>query len=411
MRYIWKDYRYFMKHERFVCVLAIVCILVSTLVLHFAYGLYQNRNCNYENEPNMAQAGESEETVIRFFFSDDPDKRVTKKEVQECLQEVAAKMPQYEEYGNSDFVLFTCFTDDLAFNKIFPQDRESVLRVIVDEDGLEAPRLLFDNMIKSGMARGQFWTNANERIDGEKVCVFPEYKSGQNTTVTYIDDKGKEYPSWDHALNADGTTTVNGEDYKVIGYYDWDFLPWVPFGSLADDIVIKRGEFCFIESVTGRTRDDIVDIVKKQLGDKVTVDENSLRYRKDVKYKYKTVLLLVAVMSALVAVNYMILYMYLLERRKRESIIFRMCGMPRWKCVCMNVVECILFTIPFYMIAAVAYALWILPLIRRFFLRMSMAYSLWIYAALFGIYLAASLIVCTIGVFVNSRGSIVNGLQ
>lgn len=403
MRYIWKDYRYFMRHERFVCILAIVCILVSTLILHFAYGLYQNRNCNFENEPNMQLAGESEEDLIKLYFSDEG---VPKGELRDCLSEVAECMSEIEQYGNSDFVLFTCYAD-LEVSPVFPQDEESVLRVIVDKDGIRAPRLLYDNMVKGAMAEGQFWTDADEQTDGRKVCLFPQYE-GQGT---YVDKNGKEYPTWDHALNADGTTTINGEDYTVIGYYWWNLLPWVPFGSLADDTLIKRGDFCFVESVTGRTRDRIVDIVKKHFGDRVTIDKNSLRYRKDIKYQYKTVLVLAAVMSALVAINYMILYTYLLERRRRESIIFRICGMSWWKCAGMNIAECLLFTIPFYLLGAVIYKLWILPAVSGFFIRMSMAYSWWIYAVLFGIYLAVSFVVCTIGVLVNSRGSIVKGLQ
>ena len=75
MRYIIKDYKYFFKNEKGIFILAAICIMISTLILHFCYGLYQNQHSNGSNAPSMTN--ETEENWIRFEISTEEGKQVT----------------------------------------------------------------------------------------------------------------------------------------------------------------------------------------------------------------------------------------------------------------------------------------------------------------------------------------------
>lgn len=401
MRYILKDYRYFFKNEKGIFILAAICVMISTLILHFCYGLYQNKHSNGSNAPSMTN--ETEENWVRFEFSTEEGKQVTKADVKRCLLKVADNMDLIQSYGNSDSTLFTCYAN-LDWN--YPMDTENVLRIILDKDGLHAPTICYDNMVSSNMADGAFWTDEDE-ANGAKVCMYYDYRDGRSMEMS----DGKVYPNEECALNEDGTVTIEGEDYTIIGYEWWEFAPWVPFGSLKDDTIINNGYFCFTEWVTQRNFDYISQIFIDELGDdRVTVD-TSCSYRKDLEYKYRTILMMIAVLAMIVTVNYMILYTYLLECRRFQTAVFRICGMARWKGNLFRLSECLLFTMPFYIIAALAYAFVIMPVIRQYFTRMQLSYSLWVYFALFGIYVGASVVVCFIGILADNHNTIVQELQ
>ena len=399
MQYIIKNYRYFMKKEKTIFLLAMACIIISTFILHFAYGLYQNKNSNLDNEPNMYVDGKSK--WIEFEFNKEAGKEVTRGDLTHCLEKLSKNMDLVQANGNSDFTLFICYAD-LDWN--FPIDLESTLRVIITEDGIEAPTIIFENMLSSGQDLSGYWTNKDEE-EGNKVCVFPV----NDGIIT--DEKGVTWPEYSVALNKDGTASINGTKYSVIGYSSWIHCPMMPFSSLDENTPIKRGYFAFVEEVTGKNFDYISQLFIDELGaDRVTVDD-SLSYRKDIKYNYRTVLIMAAIMCVLVAMNYMVLYTYLLERRKRTTSILRICGMARWKGCLMNMGECILLTVPFYLISATIYGCIVLPRIREYFTRMQGAYNFKIYIALFGIYIMTSVVICGIGVIYNSRGSIVLQLR
>ena len=395
MQYIFKNYRYFIKKEKTIFLLAAACIIISTFILHFAYGLYQNKNSNLDNEPNMYVDGKSK--WIEFEFSKEPGKMVTRGEITQCLQKLSKSMDLVQANGNSDFTLFICYAD-LDWN--YPVDLESTLRVIVNEDGIKAPTIIFENMLSSGQDLSGYWTDTDEE-SGNKVCIFPV------SDGIYTDEKGVTWPDYSVALNKDGTVPIEGNDYSIIGYSSYIHCPMMPFSSLDEDTPIKSGYFAFVEDVTGKNFDYISQLFIDELGaDRVTVDD-SISYRKDIKYNYRTVLIMAAIMCVLVAMNYMVLYTYLLERRKRTTAILRICGMSKCKSCLMNIAECILLTVPFYLISATIYGCIVLPHIREYFTRMQGAYTLKIYIVLFGIYLMASVVICGIGVTYNNRGSIV----
>lgn len=44
MKYILRNIKMFIRHEKTIFIVMIICILSSALILNFAYGLYQNFN-------------------------------------------------------------------------------------------------------------------------------------------------------------------------------------------------------------------------------------------------------------------------------------------------------------------------------------------------------------------------------
>lgn len=401
MNYIFKNYRYFIKNECTIFFMVILCVIVSSLILHFSYGVYQNMHSGFSAHKPVF---ETEENRVDFTFTEDIKNQVTKGELDQCLEQVSNTMDIIQSYGNSDSTLFTAY-EYLDWN--FPRHEACTSVVTVTADGIKAPKQVFDNLRRGdSFYDGGKWTDRQE-AEGDRVCLFPYYELTEQGST---DDNGVSYPPVFTALNDDGTLTINGEIYQVAGHLLMAITPIVCYGSLAKDTPIVRGSFYFEEGVTGNTFQHITDIFESTLGkDRVTVDD-SCSYRTDIHYTYRTALIMIVILGIVAAINYMILYSYLLRRRRREIAILRICGMTRWKGILLSVTECMLLTVPFYVLAAVIYAFYILPKIRIYFTLMQQAYSIWIYMALFGIYFGISLLVCLIGVTIQNKRSIRMGV-
>ena len=211
--------------------------------------------------------------------------------------------------------------------------------------------------------------------------------------------------------------TVNGLKYRIEvlpkelvkpGMYEYkedeiDIVHqiFIPFGTLPDDTeFVLEGEtspffFEFYEPVTKSQYNDLAACLEAYTAGRATLPPMEFTEVSEIYY-YRTILLISAVIAVLAAVNMAILYKYILERRAKTIVIFRICGSSLLRMCGMYICECMLAVIPLFALTELFYHTVIMPKLCTVFEYMESAYSLNIYLYIFVIYIVISFIVLLI---------------
>lgn len=402
MRYIFKNYAGFAKNNRSLFLLAIITIWISAMILHLSYGVYQNAHIIWKGNYDT----ETSNNYIEFTFSTDKGKEVTKADLTRCFNRIVDSMDIIQASGNSDFVLFDGYTPlDWGYptETLSSSDRQRAdpnIKLVIDSGGLRAPAIIFDNMLKYGFSNGGRWTDEDE-ASGRQVALFWDYQAQESPSDDFV--------SPECALNEDGSVTIDGKKYEIIGYQNFFLPPLIPYGSLDANVVFSSGKFVFREWVSVTSYATITDILKEELGDRVQILHEQRSHEEDAHYTYSAAITIVILLALIAVTDLLIVYQYYVKRNEYKRCIFRICGMSRWKAIGIQFGECLLLTIPVYVIAAVTFAFGILPRLTPYFVYMKYSFSPQIYAAIFGIYIACTSICCLIALWIeNHRHTIVD---
>lgn len=281
---------------------------------------------------------------------------------------------------------------EVCLKAFSPELQEKLMAVIAETDAAEGIRLQVhfqmqdgqykacqvfrENLLRNGMA-DIYFTNEEEEA-GEPVTI-----AGNGLALQYSLEAGKEM-------------SLNGKKYRIIGKQNWlEYGVFVPFASLEDKEILAADtgiQLHFLTPLKVQEYQQIREILGGTLGGRIripelnVVDENEFRL-------YRTVLLTMGVVTLLAVMNFMILYQYILMKRRTMQEIFFLCGLTRWKQVLLYLEECVLLCV---FSSAAGILLFILlgePLMYRFFPYIDGVYSMKIYLELFSGFVGISMAV------------------
>lgn len=387
MTQIFRNLKSMWKYQKNIFILAILCIFISTVIILFSMGIYQHFEKMIEGDLKFY---DSHRSYVHMQF---PDRDVTKEELKNCLLKVSEGLDDIAGYGNRlEFVEMSMNADwgyDVKeFQNYDPTTWEEkvamVVRVGLEQGQIVAPHKWFEGISSCGSLVGTSgWSDAQEAA-GDHVAFFS--KEDQLSTIDFPKQKR---PDEDENIQIDGVT------YHVMGYSDWDYSPSVPFGSLPDSQKFFKCSFYFSEYVTQNTFDYITGLFRETLGDRMIIEDEKLD-RENIYYTYKTVMQIEVLICVVAILNFMILYIYIMEKRAKTTRIFSLCGLSKWKAYWINMGEILVLSVPVYLIANVVFSAFILPRMKHWFRYMAMAYNLPVYIELFMIYLAVLWGICSI---------------
>ncbi|GHU52693.1 hypothetical protein FACS1894132_02920 [Clostridia bacterium] len=390
MNFIFKNICNFFTNQKIFFILLIVSIAVSTLILNFSYGLYQNYNTLKRISHNAENLSEFEigvnNTNNKYLRRQDLDMALT-------------KLP-------NSFKKSPCFlvTFPLNINDVF-NTSSNVKILALSFIKIENHKILINelsyNSIKNSNDSNTAITEGrqfsiNEFYNGSKVINMPN-----NGVVTaFIENNGKV--NFQH-INIkdyvkDGQILINNENYNVIGY--GFAYPIIPYFSINSDSKVERIAFGFQDNsiITYKDYNNIKKVFESELGDLITMPEPEFP---DVEnyYFYNTIIIISILISVVSALIIALLYNYILIRRWKSLTIFRLCGCTRMKIIGMYLAECLLISVPIFLLSTVAYDRFLLPLLAKRYENMAGAYSIKLYALIFGIYFVSSIIVLFLMIF------------
>ncbi len=382
--------------QRLLSTLLVLNIVISCLVICFSYGLYQNYNV-------IVHDGESDQMlhldveIKPELLSTDPDKPFTCEVTLQNMYDFINSLSD-ETIDNVRYVTFNVGYE----NNVYVHENEK-------SGYYTQPAYLTRS--EEGLTDGEEWDYIDDRyfVNGDKVAlVGEELFQGHNSMGVYswgiaclASPGGSNY-----SVEANENTflpdncdeiEIEGEKYKIVATLQNSDMIYIPCTSL-DPSTKLSSHYIIIYFKNGMTLDQYKDIcsgLKTGMGDMINIPEVELTEASQIYY-YKTIMLISVVIAVLAAINMAILYRYILEKRSSQLAIFRICGCSKGKAIMSYLLECLCINAPLFAITQLVYHKLIMPRLTSLFPNMAGAYSFKLYAAIFGLYIAASTLVMLI---------------
>ncbi len=386
LKYIFKNLKSQFTKQGVISLLLVINIIVSALVICFSYGLYQHYNI-------VIDKGDKQPTSLMLYGNPDyitydergvPFSGVTFQNV----IDLAKSLPD-ETAQKLNFLIKTPLEAD-----VFDIGYGAFTFYFVCEDGeINSPHVMFPE--------GAY-------PNGEKVAMVSTEQLEDHFGPTFQMFNGLEVSSI--PLSADDKEIiVDGEEYEVVifGGVDAGSIPYIPITSVNPSTLIRYAQsyvmIIYIDvRLTTADYNNIEQAVENIMGDVAYLEKPEITDITETYY-YKTIIIISVIIAILAAINMAILYRYILEKRSSELAIFRICGCSKAKAVMSYLIECMLINAPLFALTQLCYHKLIMPKLSGLFPHMQGAYSFKLYAAIFGIYVVASLIVMLIMIVATIR--------
>lgn len=172
MKYTIKNIQSFIKNEKMIFILVLLCIITSSFIINFSYGLYQNYNVIKEEES-------SEFTEIDIMINDNDS--VTKEKIKDCVFSVSDKT-------NDALKMYLVFPILEEFYNRQDDDWNRLMNRFVVKDNTIRPSEYFaQTLIDNGnMISGEYFTDEQE-INGDLVALVTPPLEDQTFKDTMVD--------------------------------------------------------------------------------------------------------------------------------------------------------------------------------------------------------------------------------
>ena len=372
-KYTLKNIKSFFINNFIIFILLVISTITSAIVIFFSYGVYQNYNTilSYKED-------DLSDDYIGINYVNTGSEYVTKRDLLNCLSEI----------------------DDIS-NELREQIIQYDVEGIIDNNSYEFKFLYCDGKFK---VAEEFKENLKKYDNLTEGTYWSDYEEANGICVALISDPAVfgEISALD-SIKYVNQLKIGGKIYDIIGKQAWNEKgAMFPFSTVADEQLLTSTLISFNSAVSVKTYNQIRDVFNNYMGDKAVFEEIRT-IDKDTYYTYKTVILISVFIALIAAINFMILYRYIMSTRKRTTAIFRILGLTPAKLNFMNMSECIILIVPFFILGMVLYQTVFLPRLHTYFVYMQDAYTPFVYFLLFVIFISVSLIVIGIMLLVMSR--------
>ena len=239
----------------------------------------------------------------------------------------------------------------------------------------------------------------NAMLESGRYFTEEEYRKGEKVAICwdYLHWNTMSSPVSKRMAVDKKILHIQGKDYKIIAYGIIDIdRPVIPITSL-EDTTPFTGEivFNFKKPIRQEQYDIVVEKTEKIFGDKAVVAAANLP-DDDAVYLYNTIIMVTIFITLVSAINFAVLYRYILSSRKQALMVYRICGLSFCRVVLLYLGECTALTITAYFIGVLLFENVILKKISGYYEYMSSSYSSYIYFVLFAVYFLISLLVLTL---------------
>ncbi|MCM1299820.1 MAG: hypothetical protein NC203_11880 [Firmicutes bacterium] len=187
------------------------------------------------------------------------------------------------------------------------------------------------------MPFGRYITDNEEAAGKQVALVWGTNANSWNTPCTNI-------------KNDDGTITLFGKKYEVVGVYNaGGGTPIVPFLTVPDELRILQFSITFERNITRSVYESLRQTAAEVIPDKLIFPELELPDRDSIAI-YNNMIVIAVIISFLSIVNFAMLYRFVLKKRQRNLAVLRICGCTKAKAVLIYLAECLILTLPAYIV-------------------------------------------------------------
>lgn len=374
MKYIILNIKSLFKNERMFFLILFICIFLSSFVLNFSYGLYQNYNIKKYEENSKSQS-----LVI------DIKNPVKKSEFKEYIESLSEKT-----LSSFSSIFIAGTLDELESDSYNTLD----CRFIYKDGVYSTPDILIENLeSQKDIKYGRYFTADEEKL-GSKVAFVSTKASGQwndQSECLKVDEKHIK---------------INGETYEVVGGGILP-APTIPFMSVPDDFLYDDIFMIELKNVLSNSAyNEMKENAQIYLEDSFVFPELDLPDTDSISI-YKNIIAIAVLMCLISALNFILIYRFILEQRKKRTAIFRINGCTRKKTFIYSYLECVFISVPVYILGTCIFNFIFEPLFENWFEYFDRAYTLKSYFILFIVYAVILTVMVMLTVSKNLEKSIV----
>ena len=366
-----RSLRSFLQSHTPFFLMMILCIMISSLLMLFGYGLYQDYMLEQKDFDSSSKrflfntAAKSDDMDLDGFFLN-KDLIITKSELDHCI----ASIPdQYLETSSLVTVYF--YNPDIIMTG--PSVKDICTCYFFVKDGVKYPsKETFTNRMEHPGASGRMFSD-KEYTSGESVIILG--KGGQGNPGETVE-------------------FYNGEKYTVIA--KGGLFQEIPYDRVPSDSIVEYVSLDFDKPLSFEQYNTLKNAFSSIL-DRIEVWRYIPFYDEDY-WMYNSAMLASLLIAVVAAFNLVVLYHYVLVRRQKSLAIFQLCGCTKGRAIRLYVAESLMLTVPCYCLSAVLYHFVLLKPFTRIFPYVDTAYSWRLYATGFGIFVT----VCTIAIWILS---------
>ena len=365
MKLIFYNLRSMLKQEKVISFLIIICIIISSIILNFAYGLYRN----YDREKAEASADLQE-----IQISINKETNLTKKEFKTYVESVS------EETQKNISIWFISGYLEYFEGYSYPW---LDCRFVYRNDEYTIPDVFRKNKEKFSYS-GRFITDDEESSGAYVTVVSNKQGGGWNSATEKLRVSENEIEMFDKVFEVVGETK-QGAVTPIIPFLT------VPDDFVFDDVLILHFEQTLNKKVYNelKTKADQIIPGKLSFPELALPDTDSLDL-------FNNIIWISLFISTLSVMNFALLYRFILEKRSESLAIMRMCGCPRNRAFFLYIAECIMITIPLYAVGTGLYKLLLDNVLSSIFPFIMEYESIVIYLSIFLVYLFVTVIILSI---------------
>ncbi len=389
MKYIFKNIHSFIKKEKTVFILMLLCILSSSVIILFSFGFYHHIKQKKLDE----QSGEN---VISLTFTDES---INKQSVINTLNKLSNNILDHS-YMTISFLYDEDATDDPVLNVVASQS----CSFSISNGKITYPQLFKKTVDESGYMTSGHYITEQEFNNNEYVCVaFPENIEMSDPDQAAI--KARYTP------DSNDCYTIHGKKYKCIGYTEnTNAVPSVPIGTVDDNIRVCSLELIFDHVITKAQYTEVLDLFLQKYANEMDFWNLDIQEIDNTQF-YNSLLVLCIIVSIMSAGILTMLFEYILLQRRRQLTIYRLCGLTVFYAKIQYFTECFCSTLFLYVISVVLFHCCILPYAGKIFEYMPLSYSLHTYGLIGIIYISITSIILYLLICLQIPKNISSGLK
>ncbi|MGN1422278.1 MAG: ABC transporter permease [Oscillospiraceae bacterium] len=240
------------------------------------------------------------------------------------------------------------------------------------------------------------WTSSKMITSGEYISNEDE-ASGAYSAIVSQEDCDKK---------AGDTIEFLGNSYTVVGTYKGaSYTPIVPFLTVPEDIPIAECSFSFTNTLTRSTYENLKNTAKETIPGKL-IFPDLLLPDDDSLALYRNIILTSVLVAVVSVMNFAMLYLFIIRKRKNALAVMRLCGARKWQTALIYLGECIIITVPAFFLGTILFDILLKNCFAEQFPYMSAAFGLSVYTAIFGVYMVVMLIVLGSIIYRSTRSDV-----
>ena len=193
-----------------------------------------------------------------------------------------------------------------------------------------------------------------------------------------------------------------GAKYEIVGVIDGNKAMTVPLNSCADNVLIKYVGISFEGFPSQREYDIFHDSLSELYGDNLFFTDFKVVDLDDI-IVYDSIIILACAIGVIAALDTILVYNYLMKKRKKQMAIFSIEGATRWNQIAICEIEILLITITSTLAGVVIFKSAIENILMEVYDISMDIFNPRIYCIVLGIYTSCIILGTFFVVFINTR--------